>query len=170
MKNVCFTAKIPTWVWSFLAKVGIVALGVAWVILLRFPASSNHSVPEKAPVPAPRPPGRWVDSSQSSGGRPFPDASQANRLPVPDPVSPEIHADRVQAGHGSSSLVDVNDATQEELERLPGLGTVLAQRIVAYRQANGPFQQLEELERVRGIGHKRLQQLRTLIRLTSKKA
>jgi len=76
----------------------------------------------------------------------------------------------VEAQPGSSSLLDINEATQEELERLPGLGTVLAQRIFVYRQANGPFRQVEELQKVRGIGHKRLQQLRPLIRMTTKKA
>ncbi len=161
MMGVCSPAKIPRWVWSLLIKVGILALGVVCVTLIRFPASHNPTVPEKAPVPPPQTPDRFVELSEPSGFVP---------LPVPDSVSPKMKPEGVEAQTGSSSLLDINEATQEELERLPGLGTVLAERIFVYRQANGPFRQVEELQKVRGIGHKRLQQLRPLVRLTTKKA
>jgi competence ComEA-like helix-hairpin-helix protein len=48
--------------------------------------------------------------------------------------------------------VDVNRASEEELTRLPGIGPALAARIVAFREAHGPFATLEDLERVSGIG------------------
>ncbi len=48
--------------------------------------------------------------------------------------------------------VDVNEATAEELERLPQIGPSLAQRIVEYRQAHGPFASPEQLREVPGIG------------------
>ena len=50
------------------------------------------------------------------------------------------------------SPLDLNAATQEELAQLPGIGTELAQRIVEYREANGPFETAEELMEVSGIG------------------
>lgn len=50
--------------------------------------------------------------------------------------------------------LDLNAATAEELDRLPGIGEVLAGRIIQYRTANGPFQSLEELLNVEGIGEK----------------
>ena len=49
-------------------------------------------------------------------------------------------------------IVNINTATAEELETLPKIGPVLAQRIIEYRQANGPFTSLEELLEVAGIG------------------
>jgi competence ComEA-like helix-hairpin-helix protein len=55
-------------------------------------------------------------------------------------------------GTAASALVDVNRATAAELERLPGIGPALAQRIVAYRDSAGGFATVEQLERVRGIG------------------
>ncbi len=48
--------------------------------------------------------------------------------------------------------IDVNEATVEELERLPRVGPALAARIVAWREKNGPFDALESLRHVRGIG------------------
>lgn len=48
--------------------------------------------------------------------------------------------------------IDVNRATAEELERLPRVGPALAKRIVEWRDANGPFESVESLRHVRGIG------------------
>ncbi|MCS7065999.1 MAG: helix-hairpin-helix domain-containing protein [Fimbriimonadales bacterium] len=59
--------------------------------------------------------------------------------------------------------VDLNRATAEELEALPGIGPVLAARIVEYRQMRGRFQSVDELLEVRGIGPKRLEQLRPYV-------
>ena len=56
--------------------------------------------------------------------------------------------------------VDVNRANWPEMIQLPGLGKVLAGRILANRQENGPFRQLEDLTRVSGIGPKTLERIR----------
>jgi competence protein ComEA len=56
--------------------------------------------------------------------------------------------------------IDLNQAGVAELEELPGVGPVLAERIVAHREANGPFGSLEDLLDVPGIGEGRLATLR----------
>ena len=50
------------------------------------------------------------------------------------------------------SPLDLNTATAEELDTLPGIGPALAERIVAYRETNGPFEHVEEILEVSGIG------------------
>lgn len=67
-----------------------------------------------------------------------PDAAE---LVFPEEAEPEI-----------SYPLDLNAATAEELETLPGVGAILAERIVSYREAVGGFQTLEELQQVNGIG------------------
>ena len=58
------------------------------------------------------------------------------------------------AAPGSGSQVNINTATVQELQLLPRVGPALAQRIVDFRTANGPFKAPEELTRVKGIGEK----------------
>jgi competence protein ComEA len=60
----------------------------------------------------------------------------------------------------ADGLVHVNQATAAQLEELPGVGPVLAERIVAFREANGPFEQIEDLLEVPGIGEAKLAGLR----------
>ncbi len=59
--------------------------------------------------------------------------------------------------------VDINTATVEELAKLPGVGEVIAQRIVNHREKSGKFRKVEELLVVRGISKKKLEKLRPLI-------
>lgn len=61
---------------------------------------------------------------------------------------------------GGSSLVNINSATVEELDSLPGVGPSTAAAIVEDRDANGPFSSPEDLMRVSGIGEKKLAKFR----------
>jgi len=59
--------------------------------------------------------------------------------------------------------INLNTATAEQLEAIPGIGPVLAQRIIEYRQVHGKFQSVDELLEVRGIGPKRLEDMRSYV-------
>jgi competence protein ComEA len=61
------------------------------------------------------------------------------------------------------SLVNINTADAKKLETLPGIGPVLAERIIAYRQQHGPFRQMEDLKKVTGIGDKRFEDIQSSI-------
>ena len=59
--------------------------------------------------------------------------------------------------------LDLNRATAEQLQRLPGIGPVLAQRVIEQRMMHGRFHTVDDLREVKGIGKKRMDQLRPLI-------
>jgi competence protein ComEA len=68
------------------------------------------------------------------------------------------------AGLGSTTApVDLNTATPEQLDTLPGIGPATAAKIVAFRQEHGPFHSIEELDAVPGIGPARIEQLKGLV-------
>lgn len=62
-----------------------------------------------------------------------------------------------------TGLVNINTATAEELQTLPGIGPTYSQRIIDYREENGPFQTIGELANVEGIGEKRLEAIWDLV-------
>jgi competence ComEA-like helix-hairpin-helix protein len=80
-----------------------------------------------------------------------------------DEVKSITNATAVAAGPASAGLLDVNAATFEELQTLPGIGPKLAERIIAHR----PYQTLKDLDAVPGIGPERLKRLEPLIRVPS---
>lgn len=75
-----------------------------------------------------------------------------------DPERAETEETRV-----ISFPISINDADKESLMALPGIGEVLAQRILDYRDENGAFSAPEELLNVEGIGKKRLEEILDLI-------
>jgi len=61
--------------------------------------------------------------------------------------------------------VDVNTASESELERLPGVGPSLARRIIEYREANGPFATPDDLQNVSGIGPSKFAKMEAFVRV-----
>ena len=64
-----------------------------------------------------------------------------------------------------SGPVNINRATANEFDSLDGIGPVIAARIVAYRNSNGPFTTIEDLQKVSGIGVAKFAQIKTKIRV-----
>jgi competence protein ComEA len=63
----------------------------------------------------------------------------------------------------ASALINVNLATVKQLAGLPGIGKVTAERIVVFREANGPFATIDDLLKINGLGKKTLAKIRDQI-------
>jgi competence ComEA-like helix-hairpin-helix protein len=77
---------------------------------------------------------------------------------TPRAATPE--SGRAERGGVVAGPIDVNRASADELARLPGVGRTLAARIVATREAEGPFASVDDLRRVPGLGRARVDRLR----------
>lgn len=79
-------------------------------------------------------------------------------------ASPAVPAPGAQGATGAQgALLDLNTATVEQFDALPGVGPVLAQRLLDYRTANGGFRSVDQLREVDGIGESRFQRLKALV-------
>ncbi len=115
--------------------------------------------------------GRVGDAVAAAGGvRPGADLDRVNlaellsdgqQVSIPGPgAMPEGEAEDPAGAVTDDGRVRLNTAGPAELERLPGVGPVLAERIVSHRESVGPFQQVEDLLDVAGIGESKLASLR----------
>ena len=79
--------------------------------------------------------------------------------PISPPSSPSLPSLSSQGG----GKVNINTATAQELDALPGVGPSIAQRIIEYRTTNGPFQSIEDIKNVGGIGDVTFEKLKDKI-------
>jgi competence protein ComEA len=94
-------------------------------------------------------------SSQSAASQ---DAADTN----PSKVERTLEMTSISA-EPSDDRIDINHATAQQLDELPGIGPAKAAAIVADRELNGPFRSVDDLDRVKGIGPKMLEKLRASV-------
>jgi len=90
-----------------------------------------------------------------------------NRMPVQIQSLPAVTAAATDAASepapAEPSIININTATSEQLQRLPGIGPVIAERIIAYREEYGAYDSVGELMNVSGIGEKKLEAIWDLV-------
>jgi competence protein ComEA len=116
---------------------------------------------------------RVIDAIEEAGG-PLPEADlEALNLAqtvhdgqkVMVPMLGEGAVSSSSEGEGESTKININHASEKELEELPGIGPTLAGRIVSYREKSGGFRSVEELKQVTGIGEKKFAELKDLVEI-----
>lgn len=134
------------------------------------PASqqSAYTTPAPARVPAPQPsPSRPDSRVQAPASAPAP-SGQAAPAQAAGPSAQTAAGSAAAPSRKPDSRppklpvrfpINVNAATEDQLDALPGVGATLAARIVAHRDRNGPFRRPEDLSRVEGIGDKTVTRL-----------
>ena len=129
---------------SLLIKLAMLTATIALVLWIGWPTQGPDLEPDET---AP-------DSSPQTSQTSTPGHLSAQKPAPPAPVTPVTKR---------TSRLDINRATMEELQHLPGIGEVLARRVIERRTAHGPFRTVDELRNVTGIGDKRLERLRPLV-------
>jgi len=115
------------------------------------------------------PPGSRVEDAIAAAGGPTDDAdlsgvNLAGILRDGDHIHvPNVSAPVVVPTAGAVGAMNINLATQADLETLPGIGPSTAQAIIEYRETNGPFESVDELDEVPGIGEATVENLRELV-------
>jgi len=83
-------------------------------------------------------------------------------------VQAQEKAEKGKPVAAASSPINLNTATQAQLETLPGVGSRTAQLIVEHRQKNGGFKKIEELMNIKGIGEKSFLKIKPLVTVGDK--
>lgn len=98
------------------------------------------------------------------------DGEEIHVLRLGETASPPVRARRTRRKAPSpppSQAIDLNAADASSLASIPGIGQTLAERIVAYRQLNGPFESLDELADVAGMTQRRIDAMTPYVRVNA---
>ena len=102
-----------------------------------------------------------ADPASVNGALIISDQEHIRVLPVPG----NTPSDNIPPGNSPGTFVDLNAASSEELQTLPGIGPGRAEAIIDHRESHGPFTRIEDILEVSGIGEKTFESIQHLIRV-----
>ncbi len=83
---------------------------------------------------------------------------------IPDKTNPTAAVPALNANSGSEGdLININTAEKEDLEKIPGVGPVTAQKIIDYREGHGTFNKIDDMKNISGIGEKTFEKMKDKI-------
>ena len=83
-------------------------------------------------------------------------------------LAEEKSSEGIKEEEAISQKVDINTASQEDLEKIKGIGPGLAKKIIEYRESHGSFEKIEDIINVKGIGEKKFEKIKEFITVTEK--
>ena len=142
---------------SFLIKLGMFAVTMAVVFWIGWtlPTSfdRDHDLAAKS-----------LEVEPSANRLSLGPSAEVSLAPATLPPAPQVMVPAPRRSH--QGLLDLNRATEQDFDALPGIGPKLAERIMAHRQLVGAFHSLDELRSVKGIGKKKFERIRPLVTVT----
>lgn len=107
--------------------------------------------------------GGFTKEANTSGLNLAETLEDGEQIDVPDLTPPSVTEGGTRSLNPSLILVDINTATLEQLDTLPEIGPITAQNIIDYRNANGRFARIEDIQDVMGIGQVIFNKIKDLI-------
>jgi competence protein ComEA len=107
--------------------------------------------------------GGFTDNANTGGLNLAEILKDGEQVDVPEMISPLAIDGGTRLSDPSLTLVDINIATLEQLDTLPEIGPITAQNIINYRNSNGPFAGIKEIQDVPGIGQATYDKIKDLI-------
>lgn len=145
---------------SLLLKLGMLVITMGVVFWIRWapepPVPGTPSATEKPVAVSPATEAAERESRTASSPSRTLQSPNINGIAQTELLQTPIH-----------SRLDLNRASAGELESLPGIGTVLAQRVIAFRESVGRFQRIEDLRAVKGIGAKKFERLKSFVMVSA---
>lgn len=142
---------------SLLLKLGMLAITMGVVFWIRW---GSHDAPRQLAGVAAKPEVAMASATRWA-------VREGKEVRQPPQRDQEPSGERVASAKPfsvpGSPLLDLNRAKAVELEALPGIGAVLAQRVIAFRDSLGGFRRVEDLRDVKGIGAKKFERLKLLV-------
>lgn len=108
---------------------------------------------------------RYANGGAQGDGRSGQEEPENGQASAPSAPSSGPSSSSASSSAGADGLIDLNTATAEQLQTLPGIGPSYAKNILDYRAQHGRFASVDELANIRGIGQKRLEKIRSHVRI-----